>query len=80
MTSSIFVYDSLPDPAVINHEFGEMTEIYTPEELDIDLSGMLYKDFQCEVSGLPEHYIAVAINYNDEESLNMAIDYFQKKF
>ncbi len=63
---------------VITAEFGEVTEICPPEDLEIDLSGKLYKDFQSEANGLPEHYIAVAINYTDEESLQMAIDYFNE--
>lgn len=68
--------ETLENKTIIRAEFGEITEICPPEDIQIDLTGKLYKDFQSDVNGLPEHYIAVAVNYTDEDSLQMAIDYF----
>lgn len=71
--------DIVDQITVITSDRGEITEIASPEDVQRETNDLLVREFQSDVSGLPEHYVAIAINYDNEESMSSAIEFFNRK-
>ncbi len=67
----------IENTAVIESETGLITKIAAPEDIDVDITQLLHRDFTFDVEGFGEHYYAYAINHEEPDVIDAVVHFFK---